>query len=220
MRAVPLNIKTLSQVFKFHINMENSNNTNSELDLMRQQMAAFKQQLEQQEVVNDRLLADSMKRKMSWIKKFIIAEIIALPFIWLVLIGVKNVFDLTWWSIGAMAFMCTFDVWYDYHINIQCMKNTDYNRDNLLYTTQKLLDMKQRRAVQMGISVPMLIAVVVCIGFDFNGGSKAGDMEAVATMIGGGVGAAIGIIIAYFIYRKMQHTNDELIKQIDELTAE
>lgn len=214
-----LNLKALSQPFKFHTNMENSNN-NSELDLMRQQMSAFKQQLEQQEVVNDRLLTESMKKKMSWIKMYIIAEIIILPLIWLVLIGMKSVFDLTWWSVGAMAFMCTFDVWYDYHINIQCMKNTDYNRDNLLYTTQKLLDMKQRRAVQMGISVPMLIVVVVCIGFDFNGGSKADDMEAVATTIGGGVGAVIGIIIAYFIYRKMQSTNDELIEQIDELTAE
>lgn len=199
--------------------MGNSNNT-SELDLMRQQMAAFKQQLEQQDIVNERLLSESMKKKMSWIKAFIVAEIISLPLIMLVLILAKSIFDLTWWSIAAMAFMCAFDVWWDYHINIQCMKDTDYNRDNLIYTTQKLLDMKQRRGVQMCISLPMLIAVVVCIGFDFNSGSKAGDTEAVAIMIGGGIGAAIGIIIAYFIYRKMQRTNDELISQIEEMTAE
>ena len=198
--------------------METSNT--SELNLIRQQMSAFKQQLEQQEIVNDRLLTESMKKKMSWIKKFVMAEIIVLPLIMLVLIGAKCLFDLTWWSVGAMAIMCAFDVWWDYRINVQCMKDTDYNRDNLVYTTQKLLDMKQRRGVQMGISLPMLIAVIACIGFDFSGGSKADDTDYVATMIGGGVGGAIGIIIAYFIYRKMQRTNDELIKQIEEMTAE
>lgn len=198
--------------------METSNT--SELNLMRQQMSAFKQQLEQQEIVNDRLLTESMKKKMSWIKKFVTAEIIVLPLIMLALIGAKSLFDLTWWSVGAMAIMCAFDVWWDYRINVQCMKDTDYNRDNLVYTTQKLLDMKQRRGVQMGISLPMLVAVIACIGFDFNGGSKANDTEAVATMIAGAAGAAIGIIIAYFVYRKMQRTNDELIKQIEEMTAE
>ena len=196
-----------------------TNNT-SELNLMRQQMSAFKQQLEQQEIVNDRLLAESMKKKMSWIKKFITGEIIALPLIMLVLIGAKSIFDLTWWSVGAMAMMCAFDVWWDYNTNVKCMKDTDYNRDNLVYTTQKLLDMKQRRAVQMGISLPMLIAVMACVGFDFNGGSKANDTDAAATMIAGGVGGAIGIVIACFIYRKMQRTNDELIKQIEEMTEE
>ena len=80
--------------------------------------------------------------------------------------------------------------------------------------------MKQRRGVQMGISLPMLIALVACIGFDFSGGSKANDTRAVATMIAGGVGCLIGIIIAYLVYRKMQRTNDELIKQMEELTAE
>ena len=199
--------------------MENNNNT-SELDLMRQQMSAFKQQLEQQEIVNNRIIKESMKKKMSWIKTFVIAEIIALPFIMLVLILAKSMFDLTWWSIGAMAVMCLFDVWWDYQINVQCMKDTDYNRDNLVYTIQKLLDMKQRRGVQMGISLPMLIAVIACIGFDFSGGSKADDTAAAATMIGGGVGAAIGITTAYFIYRKMQRTNDNLIRQIEEITAE
>lgn len=199
--------------------MENNSST-SELELMRQQMSAFKQQLEQQEIVNNRLLVESMKKKMSWIKKYVIAEAIALPFIMLVLVEAKSVFDLTWWSVGAMAIMCVFDVWYDYHINIQCMKDTDYNHDNLIYTTQKLLDMKQRRGVQMGISLPLLVAVIVCIGFDFSGGSKANDTDAMATMIGGGVGAAVGITIAYFIYRKMQRTNDGLIRQIEELTEE
>ncbi len=198
--------------------MDNNSNNTSELDLMRQQMAAFKQQLEQQEIVNDRLLQESMKKKMSWIKMYIIAEIIALPFIMLVLAGLKSVFDLTWWSVGALAFMCVFDVWWDYRVNVQCMKDTDYNHDNLIQTTKKLLDMKQQRAVQMGISIPMLIAVLACIGFDFSKGCKAGDVEAMAAMIGGGVGSAIGIIIAYFVYRRMQRTNDELIKQINELT--
>ena len=44
--------------------MEKNNNT-SELELMRQQMFQFKQQLEQQSIVSDRMIAESMKKKMS-----------------------------------------------------------------------------------------------------------------------------------------------------------
>ena len=48
--------------------MEN-NNTNNELELLRQQMNVLKEKLDAQEIVNDRLVAKSMRKEMSWIKK-------------------------------------------------------------------------------------------------------------------------------------------------------
>ena len=58
--------------------MEKINN-NNELEIMRSQMASFKKQLEQQEIINSRIMAESMKKKFSWIKKMIIGEIILTP---------------------------------------------------------------------------------------------------------------------------------------------
>ena len=37
---------------------------------------------------------------------------------------------------------------------------------------------------------------------------------------GGGTGAFIGVAVAWWIYRKMQKTNDEMIKQIEEISKE
>lgn len=37
---------------------------------------------------------------------------------------------------------------------------------------------------------------------------------------GGGTGAFIGVVAAWWIYRKMQKTNDEMIKQIEEISKE
>ena len=37
---------------------------------------------------------------------------------------------------------------------------------------------------------------------------------------GGGTGAFIGVVAAWCIYRKKQKTNDEMIKQIEEISKE
>lgn len=37
---------------------------------------------------------------------------------------------------------------------------------------------------------------------------------------GGGTGAFIGVVAAWWIYQKMQKTNDEMIKQIEEISKE
>ena len=58
--------------------MEKINN-NNKLEIMRSQMASFKKQLEQQEIINSRIMSESMKKKFSWIKKMIIGEIILIP---------------------------------------------------------------------------------------------------------------------------------------------
>ena len=39
-------------------------------------------------------------------------------------------------------------------------------------------------------------------------------------LYGGGTGAFIGVVAAWWIYRKMQKTNDEMIKQIEEISKE
>lgn len=52
--------------------MENIKEHNiNELDAMREQMQLLKQKLDNQEIVNDRILRNAMSGKMSWIKKYI-----------------------------------------------------------------------------------------------------------------------------------------------------
>ena len=201
--------------------MEKINN-NNELEIMRSQMASFKKQLEQQEIINSRIMAESMKKKFSWIKKMIIGEIILIPIFLYLAFAAKYNFNLSWWSISTFIILLLCDVWCDYDINMRAIKNSDYSRDNLVNTMEKLLRMKQRRTKQTAImltaTIVMSIWLLIEIGFHLIAINADTGMWLV--FYGGGTGAFIGVVAAWWIYRKMQKTNDEMIKQIEEVSNE
>ena len=201
--------------------MEKINN-NNELEIMRSQMASFKKQLEQQEIINSRIMAESMKKKFSWIKRMIIGEIILTPILLYLAFAAKYNFNLSWWSISTFIILLLCDVWCDYDINMRAIKNSDYSRDNLVNTMEKLLRMKQRRTKQTAImltaTIVMSIWLLIEIGFHLIAINADTGMWLV--FYGGGTGAFIGVVAAWWIYRKMQKTNDEMIKQIEEISKE
>ena len=201
--------------------MEKINN-NNELEIMRSQMASFKKQLEQQEIINSRIMSESMKKKFSWIKKIIIGEIILIPIFLYLAFAAKYYFNLSWWSVVTFVILLLCDIWCDYDINMRAIKNSDYSRDNLIDTIEKLVKMKQRRAKQTAImltaTIVMSIWLLIEIGFHLIAINADTGMWLV--FYGGGTGAFIGVVAAWWIYRKMQKTNDEMIKQIEEISKE
>lgn len=201
--------------------MEKINN-NNELEIMRSQMASFKKQLEQQEIINRRIMSESMKKKFSWIKKMIIGEIILIPIFLYLAFAAKYYFDLSWWSVATFGILLLCDVWCDYDINMRAIKDSDYSHDNLIDTIEKLVKMKQRRAKQTAImltaTIVMSIWLLIEIGFHLIAINADTGMWLV--LYGGGTGAFIGVVVAWWIYRKMQKTNDEMIKQIEEISKE
>ena len=201
--------------------MEKINN-NNELEIMRSQMASFKKQLEQQEIINSRIMSESMKKKFSWIKKIIIGEIILIPIFLYLAFAAKYYFDLSWWSVVTFVILLLCDIWCDYDINMRVIKDSDYSRDNLIDTIEKLVKMKQRRAKQTVImltaTIVMSIWLLIEIGFHLIAINADTGMWLV--FYGGGTGAFIGVVAAWWIYRKMQKTNDEMIKQIEEISKE
>lgn len=199
--------------------MEKINN-NNELEIMRSQMASFKKQLEQQEIINSRIMSESMKKKFSWIKKIIIGEIILIPIFLYLVFAAKYYFNLSWWSVVTFVILLLCDIWCDYDINMRAIKDSDYSRDNLIDTIEKLVKMKQRRAKQTAImltaTIVMIIWLLIEIGFHLI--AINADTGMWFRFYGGGTGAFIGVAVAWWIYRKMQKTNDEMIKQIEEIS--
>lgn len=201
--------------------MEKINN-NNELEIMRSQMASFKKQLEQQEIINSRIMSESMKKKFSWIKKIIIGEIILIPIFLYLVFAAKYYFNLSWWSVVTFAILLLCDIWCDYDINMRAIKDSDYSRDNLIDTIEKLVKMKQRRdkqtAIMLTATIVMIIWLLIEIGFHLI--AINADTGMWFRFYGGGTGAFIGVAVAWWIYRKMQKTNDEMIKQIEEISKE
>ena len=56
------------------------NNTMMELEQMREQMQVLRNKLDTQEIVNEKLVKNSVKSKMSWIKKLVYFELLLVPF--------------------------------------------------------------------------------------------------------------------------------------------
>ena len=203
--------------------MINDNNNNNELEIMRTQLNALKSQLAQQEIVTENLIIDAMKKKMTWIKKYVIFQICLIPVLAIIWAAIAPICGISWWNYAFLITMCCIDVFADYRINVTALSNDDYLRGNLVTTVKKLLKMKRYRALQMAICIPLIIVWLLWAGIEaYNALPEATSefQEAFISggLIGGVIGGICGLIFAFSIYRKMQRTNDEVIAQINDLT--
>ena len=203
--------------------MINDNNNNNELEIMRTQLNALKSQLAQQEIVTENLIIDAMKKKMTWIKKYVFFQICLIPVLAIIWAAIIPMCGISWWNYAFLLIMCCIDVYADYCINVSSISDDDYLRGNLVTTVKKLLKMKRYRALQMAICIPLIIVWLLWAGIEaYNALPEATSefLEAFISggLIGGVIGGICGLIFAFSIYRKMQRTNDEVIAQINDLT--
>lgn len=203
--------------------MINDNNNNNELEIMRTQLNALKSQLAQQEIVTENLIIDAMKKKMTWIKKYVFFQICLIPVLAIVWAAIIPMCGISWWNYAFLLIMCCIDVYADYCINVSSISDDDYLSGNLVTTVKKLLKMKRYRALQMAICIPLIIVWLLWAGIEaYNALPEATSefQEAFISggLIGGVIGGICGLIFAFSIYRKMQRTNDEVIAQINDLT--
>lgn len=203
--------------------MEN-NNQNTELELMRSQMEDFKAQLDKQKIVNEKIIIGSMKKSMSWIKRFVYFECCLVPIIAVSWFAIKEYTLLSWLNYAFLMTMIIVSVIADYRINVSAISDADYSRNNLLTTIKKLTRMKRQRSIEIMIEVPVLVVWLLWSGIEawMYMPADAPDFVRAAVyggMVGGVIGVVCGLIFAFRIFFKMQRTNDEVISQINELNA-
>lgn len=203
--------------------MEKDNNM-TELEQMREQMAAFKSRLDKQQIINEQLVRTSMGSKLSWIKKFVWGEIIVVP-IFLIIMAVFHAGNgLSWWLYGFLALGLIADATGDYIINR--IPKSQLLSGDLVDTSKRLVQMKKQRTSWFiaGIIFMVIWLVWFCIEVAMRldcGCTLPHHGTVVAIMIGAiVVGALIGGVIAWLILRKMQRTNNQLIEQIEQITKE
>ena len=198
---------------------------NNDIDQMRAQLESLRQSLDHQEIVNERLIAKSMKSRMSWLKKYIIMEACLIPVIAILWLELKMALGLSWLNYAFLMVMVVIDVYIDYLINLHGLSDADYSKDNLIATVSKLMVMKRRRTIQMVAAVPMVIVWVLWTGLEAYASlvTTAEPMLRAfifGALIGCAIGGVAGLIFAFYIYRKMQRTNDDVISQINEYTTD
>lgn len=203
--------------------MEKENNM-TELEQMREQMAAFKSRLDKQQIINEQLVRTSMGSKLSWIKKFVWGEIIAVPILLIIMALFHAGNGLSWWLYGFLALGLIADATGDFIINR--IPKSQLLSGDLVETSKRLVKMKKQRTSWFVAGVIFLVIWLVwfCIEIAMRldcGCTLPHHGTVVAIMIGAiVVGALIGGVIAWLILRKMQRTNNQLIEQIEQITKE
>ena len=188
----------------------------TQLEEMREQMNTLKKKLNQQEIVNDRLIRHSMKRTAGNInRRYIITMVIGLlmvPYTYWVFI------KLSGFSVAFWIFTCIF--------MMICVGATYYNRRNLSdanMMTTNLIDVRRRMARAKKFDANWLYfgvpGVIIFIGWFMYDAYIQRGYDGNGLFWGGVVGGIIGAICGIKIHLKTQRQYQEIIDQIEDLTA-
>ena len=197
-----------------------TNNTPvNEVDELRQQLAVFKQRLDQQEIVNDRLLRRSMNARLSIITKTsVIVDAIGLLCMPVILFALHAI-GVPWYLGAFVLLMVIIELTYNIveHRQLQRLF-TDGN--DLLTVRRGLLRFKKAERLWMLIAVPFLI--VWLLAFYWQQGIFTGELTGAAAsgLVTSAIGIFFGLLFCFCFFAWEMHRVNTSIHEIDELSAE
>ena len=185
------------------------------MEEMRQQLGILKNKLEQQQIVNDRIVRRAMKKNVLDIKRryliIAILGVLMIPYGYWVFVSLLG-FSKAFW-IGTSVFM------------LICVGNTIWNSKDLC--DDKLLDnnmveayrkvglAKKRDSQWLLIGIPML---VVWLGWLVWEALQKPDSELTTSFLWGSVvGTVLGTIIGLKVHFKIQRNYREILEQIEDV---
>ena len=189
-----------------------------ELEDMRQQMNTLKKKLEKQEIVNDRMIRQSMKKNVVGINRtylwLSVLCILMIPYCYWAFVILSG-FSIAFW-IGTSIFMLIsfiYTLW-----NGKDLRDSRLLQEDLLEARRKIATAKKRDSQWLLYGIPMLILWLAW--FVYEAYKKGGSEEVTAFFIGGCIGGVIGAIIGLIIHFKTQRRYEEIIDQIEDFTTE
>jgi hypothetical protein len=137
-----------------------------ELDEMRQQMAILKNKLDDQTIVNDRLIRRAVKNSVSTInKRYLVISIIAfamIPYGYWAFVKLNGLSISLWIAMSVIMLAVIGFCIYNGHE----MRKNDFVSDNLLDTKRKTLKAQKRDAMWPYFGIPVAIGWAAWVGWE------------------------------------------------------
>ena len=194
------------------------NNNDFDLENMRQQMTTLKNKLYQQEIVNDRLIRRSMRNEVNTIARryYIIMAIglFMIPYGYWCFVKLSGLSIFFWIVTSIFMLVCVGATYY----TLRKINDPDMMNRNLVEARKKVACAKKFEAYWLFFGIP---AVVLWLGwflyevYQIHGGAIDNGF-----FWGGCIGAIIGAICGLSINFKTQRQYQDIIDQIEDLTAE
>lgn len=197
--------------------MENNTLLSHELEQMRSQIGMLKQKLEQQAIVNDTHIRNSMKSKISDLNRTVLGTIF---------VGIFAVIfaPMTFYNQGcsllfvigtAVMLAACLGLTIAQKINLSRM--TDLSQSNLVETAEKINKTRTHYKEWYRIAIPMILVWVGWMIYEMVNAIGIESPTAIGFYCGAGVGLLIGGIIGSRINRKVVLQANEILAQIEEL---
>ena len=192
-------------------------NNDFDLENMRQQMTKLKNKLNQQEIVNDRLMRRSMRNEVNTItRRYYIIMVITLfmvPYGYWCFVKLSGLSIFFWIVTSIFMLICVGATFYTL-----CKINDPHLMDrNLVEARKKVASAKKFEVNWLFFGIP---AVVLWLSwFLYETYQLHGDALSNGLFLGGCIGGLIGAICGLSMNFKTQRQYQDIIDQIEDLTA-
>ncbi len=190
----------------------------SQLEDMRQQMATLKKKLDRQEIINDRVMRNSMKKNVSSITRryyvLIAVGILMIPYSYWAFVKLASLSIAFWIATCIFMLICTAFTYY----NSMDIRDSHLMENELIEVRRKVAHAKKLDALWLLIGIPMII--IWLIWFFYEVSIINGSMMLNGLFWGGVVGGIFGAILGFKIHFKTQRQYQEIIDQIENLIQE
>jgi hypothetical protein len=197
--------------------MDNQNNNLQELEELRGQVAEFKKRMEQQEIVNRRLLKEAMKGHVLWIKQMSfwgsVVELVLLPLFVYIL---RSIAGFSWLPIIVIGLMIVGEAVFNFW-NVSTIRDKHLAVDDVLSVQQRLITYKRREKLYTFGIVPFILLWLACIPFGVFHGTDIAFPSSDRLVV---YCVAIVILFAllFYVFSREMRSLNKAIKDIDEFT--
>lgn len=189
---------------------------NFELDQMRAEYQALKDTLAKQEIINDKLLKETMKGKVRSMRSHVAISIACGIFVMLmapIVFHFNPVVNASWWFVIGTEILMVLCIFFDWKFNHK-VRVSDIVSNNMLTFSKEVKAMKNNYRNWIYWGIPM--GIIWCGWLIIEVLNSSQDTKLVMPLIVGLViGMLAGMIIGYRLNRKIINTCDEIIEQIE-----
>jgi hypothetical protein len=193
------------------------NNENFELENMRQQMTTLKNKLNKQEILNDRIMRRSMTKEVNTITRryYIIMAlcIFMVPYGYWAFVVLSQLSVAFWIATSIIRLICAGATFY----NTRKINDPGLMNHSLVEASRKVASAKKFDCNWLLVGIPMII---LWLGWFCYETYMQNNDYANGIFWGGCIGAVIGAIGGFSLHFKTQRQYQEIIDQIEDLTAE